>query len=94
MFSRMLTRPPQLVPLFVNFHQKCSSFPGGKVDSTDESALNAALGGAREEAGIVADRIKILGRLSPPMPSLGGLRVWPYVVSPKRCAHDPIKQRR
>ena len=43
--------------------------------------MHAALREAREEVGIDADKIEILGRLGPPMRSLSGLRVWPYVVS-------------
>ncbi|KAF9642681.1 hypothetical protein BDM02DRAFT_1974827 [Thelephora ganbajun] len=56
------------------------SFPGGKVDPTDESVLHAALREAEEEVGIDADKIEILGRLGPPTRSLSGLRVWPYVA--------------
>ena len=62
-------------------YRRRSSFPGGKVDPTDESALHAALRETKEEVGIDADKVEILGRIGPPMRSLGGLRVWPYVVS-------------
>lgn len=41
------------------------SFPGGKIDETDESPLAAALRETHEELGIDQQSIEILGRLSP-----------------------------
>ena len=76
---------------FVDFHPSWSSFPGGKVDPTDESVLHAALRETKEEVGIDVDNIEILGRLGPPTRSLSGLRVWPYVVSFK-CYIRPFRQ--
>ncbi|CAE6425750.1 unnamed protein product [Rhizoctonia solani] len=55
------------------------SFPGGKVDPTDESHLAAALREANEELGIDPAQVEILGSLAPPQISLGGLRVFPYI---------------
>ena len=66
---------------FVESHSRRTSFPGGKVDPTDESMLHAALREAKDEVGIDAEKIEVLGRLGPPTRSLSGLRVWPYVVS-------------
>ena len=60
----------------VDFHPRWSSFPGGKVDPTAKSFLHAALRKAREEVGIDADKIEILGRLGVPTRSLSRLRVW------------------
>lgn len=40
--------------------------------------------------GIRPDQVEILGRFGPPEKSLGGMRVWPYVVrtvSSPRTAH-------
>ena len=54
------------------------------MDPTDETVLHAALRETKEEVGIEADRIEVLGRLGPPTQSMSGLRVWPYVVSSKR----------
>ncbi|GBE86382.1 NUDIX hydrolase domain-like protein [Sparassis latifolia] len=56
------------------------SFPGGKVDKTDESTVAAALRETQEEVGIHPDQIEILGRFGPAEHSLGGMRVWPYVA--------------
>ena len=41
------------------------SFPGGKIDDTDSSPLEAALREAHEELGIDPKSIQILGKLSP-----------------------------
>ncbi|CAL1714995.1 unnamed protein product [Somion occarium] len=55
------------------------SFPGGRVDQTDESALAAALRETEEEVGIRPEQVEILGRFGPPEKSLAGMRVWPFV---------------
>ena len=51
---------------------------------TDKTFLAAALRETREEVGIVPDQVEILGQVGPPQLSLGGLRVWPYVVRSSR----------
>ena len=73
------------------FTQSCQSFPGGKLDPTDGSLLHAALRETKEEVGVDAERIEILGRLGPPTRSLSGLRVWPYVVSSKHSNRAPAE---
>ena len=47
---------------------------------SDASLLEAALRETHEEVGIHPDQIEVLGRFGPPELSLGGMRVWPYVV--------------
>ncbi|KAI0041052.1 hypothetical protein FA95DRAFT_1453000, partial [Auriscalpium vulgare] len=66
------------------------SFPGGRVDSTDSSFLDAALRETHEEVGLSSEQIEILGAVGPPQLSLGGMRVWPYVgfVHPSGRARD------
>ncbi|EIN03805.1 hypothetical protein PUNSTDRAFT_128578 [Punctularia strigosozonata HHB-11173 SS5] len=55
------------------------SFPGGKVDDTDDGFLSAALRETHEEIGVRPSQVEILGQIGPPTTSLGKLRVWPYV---------------
>jgi 8-oxo-dGTP pyrophosphatase MutT (NUDIX family) len=47
----------------------------------DVSFVAAALRETHEEVGISPAQVEILGQLGPPQLSLGGMRVWPYVVS-------------
>lgn len=42
--------------------------------------LHTALRETKEEVGIDASRVEVLGRLGPPTKSWSGLRVWPYVA--------------
>ncbi|TRM65268.1 NUDIX hydrolase domain-like protein [Schizophyllum amplum] len=56
------------------------SFPGGRVDDTDESIQDAALRETHEELGIVPGQVQILGEFGPFERTLrGDMRVWPYV---------------
>ncbi|KLO19278.1 hypothetical protein SCHPADRAFT_67935 [Schizopora paradoxa] len=55
------------------------SFPGGRVDESDESMLGAALRESNEELGLDPRQIDLLGELGPPELSLSKMRVWPYV---------------
>jgi 8-oxo-dGTP pyrophosphatase MutT (NUDIX family) len=46
----------------------------------DVSFLDTALRETREEVGLPAAQIDILGQFGPAEQSLKGMRVWPYVV--------------
>ncbi len=54
------------------------AFPGGRIDATDHSPLDAALREAEEEIGLARDRVEVLGRL-PDYRTVTGFRVAPFV---------------
>lgn len=54
------------------------SFPGGRVDSTDASALDAALRETEEEIGLDRQFVEIIGRL-PEYQTGTGFRIQPFV---------------
>ncbi|PPQ90763.1 hypothetical protein CVT25_010152 [Psilocybe cyanescens] len=56
------------------------SFPGGRIDETDESLVHGALRETHEELGIDPGRIEVLGEIGPSEMNLrGDMRVWPFV---------------
>ena len=64
------------------------SFPGGKIDDTDASPKAAALREVSEELGIDANKVEILGELSPFITSPAFV-VYPFVaVLPYEDVHD------
>ncbi len=56
------------------------SFPGGKIDVTDKSPMEAALRETYEELGIEPDTVQVLGELSPYIASPSFV-VYPFVAS-------------
>ncbi|TQE91058.1 CoA pyrophosphatase [Ureibacillus sp. FSL K6-8385] len=58
------------------------SFPGGRVDETDESPLEAALRETHEELGIDRRKIHVIGELSPLVTSPSFV-IYPYVAALK-----------
>jgi 8-oxo-dGTP pyrophosphatase MutT (NUDIX family) len=55
------------------------SFPGGKIDATDASPLDAALREAEEEVGLPRADVELLGALKP-VPTLAtGYAIYPFV---------------
>ena len=56
------------------------SFPGGKIDSTDSTPLDAALRETYEELGIDVESINIVGQLSPYIASPSFV-VYPFVAT-------------
>lgn len=63
------------------------SFPGGRIDTTDASPLEAAIRETHEELGIDPTSIKILGQLSPYIAS-SSFVVYPFVAT---IDHHQIK---
>ena len=56
------------------------SFPGGRIDSTDESPMAAAMREANEELGVDPKSINVVGRLSPYIASPSFV-VYPFVAT-------------
>jgi len=54
------------------------SFPGGKIEPTDRSPLDAALREAKEEIGLATHQVEISGALNP-YPTGTGFLVNPYI---------------
>jgi 8-oxo-dGTP pyrophosphatase MutT (NUDIX family) len=89
--------PGELTVLFtqrtqhLKSHSGQVSFPGGRVESGDASVEFTALREAKEEIGLAADRVEILGRL-PDYHTRTGFRVAPViglVAPPLELAPDP-----
>jgi 8-oxo-dGTP pyrophosphatase MutT (NUDIX family) len=69
------------------------SFPGGRVEADDMSHAEAALREAREEVGLPADRVAVLGELAP-YETVTGYRVTPivgWVEPPFALMPDPVE---
>ena len=55
------------------------SFPGGRIEQTDQNPIKAALREAQEEIGLAAESVTVLGYLEP-MLTITGFRVYPIVA--------------
>jgi 8-oxo-dGTP pyrophosphatase MutT (NUDIX family) len=69
------------------------SFPGGRLDPGDGDDAAAALREAREEIGLPAERVEILGHLAP-YETVTGYRVRPvvgWVEPPFDLTPDPVE---
>tara|TARA_Y100001978_G_C23625499_1_gene400679 strand:- start:277 stop:894 length:618 start_codon:yes stop_codon:yes gene_type:complete len=77
----------------LNHHAGQISFPGGRLETTDESLEEAALRETNEEIGVDCRRIKLLGRL-PSQDVMSGFRIHPFVgwiPSVPKYRHDPFE---
>jgi len=63
----------------VEHHKGEISFPGGRVEESDDDNLSAALREAEEEIGLSPDDVSVLGQLDDYF-SISGYRVSPFVI--------------
>jgi len=93
----LVAHPDELTVLFtqrttrLKIHSGQVSFPGGRAEPGDASAEFTALREAREEIGLVPERVEILARL-PDYHTRTGFRVAPViglVAPPLELAPDP-----
>ena len=61
-------------------HKGQISLPGGAWEADDESLLHTALRETREELGIPADQIKVLGRLEDVFTVVSNFNITPFVA--------------
>lgn len=69
------------------------SFPGGRVEADDADAVAAALRESREEIGLVAESVEVLGRLDPYV-TVTGFEITPIVGAvrpPLDLVPDPVE---
>ncbi len=70
-------------------HSGQVSFPGGKVELTDENYLFTALREANEEVGIQPHEVDVLGALTPLYIPVSNFNVFPYIAySPQRPVYN------
>jgi 8-oxo-dGTP pyrophosphatase MutT (NUDIX family) len=75
--------PPIVVmtekPKHMKFHAGEISFPGGKLDSTDDNLLETALRETREEIGLTIKPDQVIGQLEPVITLNSGFTILPFV---------------
>ena len=62
----------------LNEHAGQISFPGGKLESIDETIVDTALRETKEEVGLSSSEVEVLGFLSPVV-TLTGFHIYPVV---------------
>lgn len=66
-------------PVYNGVHSGQIAFPGGKIEKSDSSYLDAALRETHEEIGLPAQQIKVVGALSEVYVLASNFMVYPYV---------------
>jgi 8-oxo-dGTP pyrophosphatase MutT (NUDIX family) len=66
-------------PVYNGVHSGQIAFPGGKIEQSDSSFLDAALRETHEEIGIPGQQIKVVGALSEIYVLASNFMVYPYV---------------
>ncbi len=64
--------------VFLPTHKGQICFPGGKIESRDHDAIDAALRETEEEVGIIRQDVQVLGCL-PLLPTISGFTIEPVV---------------
>ena len=82
------TRYERRIDLSSAFHCSHRNTLTYTCTQADPTTLAAALRETQEEVGISPDQVELLGRFGPPELSLGGMRVWPYVVRTQYSRKD------
>jgi 8-oxo-dGTP pyrophosphatase MutT (NUDIX family) len=75
--------------MWLKHHPGQVSFPGGKVEASDDNAQSAALREAHEEIGLNPMSVEVLGKLAP-HETVTGFDIQPYIG---RIASDFIAKR-
>ena len=63
----------------MKFHGGQIAFPGGRHEETDKNLIDTAIRESHEEIGIIPDKIKILGELTPLYVSVSNFYINPVV---------------
>jgi 8-oxo-dGTP pyrophosphatase MutT (NUDIX family) len=66
-------------PTYNGVHSGQIAFPGGKIEASDASILDAALRETNEEVGIVHNEIEVVGSLTEVYVLASNFMVYPYV---------------
>lgn len=67
-------------PLTMQQHAGEISFPGGKIDASDENLLDTAIRETQEEIGLSVPRNNIIGQLKPVQTRNSGFTIIPFVA--------------
>lgn len=70
----------------MKYHPGQIGFPGGKLEPSESSPLEAAIRETFEEIGVNRHHFEVLGRLSPLFLSVTNYLIYPYIAW---CEHSP-----